>query len=424
MNHLILVLKSLRMEESNTSYSSESSYDWMDQRWYCGVPDGRCPHCGLPKMFPPACLGLEVYRYQARISRTFTLEVRFSRVQAFTVNIIEGEITLRPSARSHQSTFSGRTLLARNENPGRPVLEASPRAYNASLRSVIPRPAFLQPFNFDFLPANAPRRASGQQGAKQTNKQSMQTKYLTACGWTNQCSGITKNTLATLLAVVCLCAGASLHAAPDLPVNPAGSDLLPIASNANGAPNADTNSPVSAIAADLQRIKARIETAVSSMSNAAASTPALQAAKVTKLADEITELGTKDLGDQGEIVKQADNLIAKFNESVSKARSGSDDPNIGPKARAIYGEVGPRIEAELAKLIDARSTVTRIRTELLRQAEGLRQSADAIGFAEHANQLMIASQAFRDTLSEVNKFAEKISTLIQSVGNGQQVPLT
>lgn len=246
----------------------------------------------------------------------------------------------------------------------------------------------------------------------------------TACGWTNQCSGITKNALATLVAVACLCAGASLRAAPDLPVNPAGSDHTAITGNANDVPNADTNSPVSAIAADLERIKARIETAVSSMSNAVASTPALQAAKVTKLADEITELGTKDLGDQGAIVKQADNLIAKFNESVAKAHSGSDDPNIGPKARAIYGEVGPRIEAELAKLIDARSTVTRIRTELLRQAEGLRQSADAIGFAEHANQLMIASQAFRDTLSEVNKFAEKISSLIQSVGNGQQVPLT
>jgi len=118
-------------------------------------------------------------------------------------------------------------------------------------------------------------------------------------------------------------------------------------------PNADTNSPVSAIAADLQRIKARIETAVSSMSNAAASTPAPPGGQGDKnSADEITELGTKDLGDQGEIVKQADNLIAKFNESVSKARSGSDDPNIGPKARAIYGEVGPRIEAELAKLIE------------------------------------------------------------------------
>jgi len=60
-----------------------------------------------PKCFLRHVLGWRYTDIQARISRTFTLEVRFSRVQAFTVNIIEGEITLRPSARSHQSTFSG-----------------------------------------------------------------------------------------------------------------------------------------------------------------------------------------------------------------------------------------------------------------------------------------------------------------------------
>jgi hypothetical protein len=246
----------------------------------------------------------------------------------------------------------------------------------------------------------------------------------TARGWECQRSGIIKNEKAVLVMAVCLLAVAGFFGAQAAQDNSPGPDRTVVAASTNAAPVVDTNSPVSSIAADLQRLKARIENAVGSMSNAVASSPALQAAKVAKLADEITELGTKDLGDEGEIVKQADSLIAKFNESMAKARKGSSDPNVGPSARAIYGEIGPRIEAELAKLIDAKSACARIRTELLRQAEGLRQSADAIGFAEHCNQLVLASQAFRATLTEVTKFTEKISLLIQSVGKGVPVPLT
>ena len=84
----------------------------------------------------------------------------------------------------------------------------------------------------------------------------------------------------------------------------------------------------------------------------------------------------------------------------------------------------PGLEGELAQLINANSTAARIRNELLRQAEGLRQSADAIGLAEHCNQLVMASQAYRAALAEVTKFTEKIALLIQSVGRGVVVPIT
>jgi hypothetical protein len=118
------------------------------------VPDGRCPQCGLPEIFPPSCLGIETCNCQSSNSesRTRTLGVRFSQIQAFTVNIIEGEMPLRPSARSHQSTFSGRTLLARNGNPCRLVWEASPRAHGGGLRAAMPRP---RRFNFPWPPAPA-----------------------------------------------------------------------------------------------------------------------------------------------------------------------------------------------------------------------------------------------------------------------------
>src|SRR5438270_9482590 len=78
-----------------------------------------------------------------------------------------------------------------------------------------------------------------------------------------------------------------------------------------------TNSPVASIAADLQRLKLKIENAVLVVSNAVESTPAAQAARVRKLADEISSLASKDLSDEGEILKRADGLIGKFKESVA-----------------------------------------------------------------------------------------------------------
>lgn len=185
-----------------------------------------------------------------------------------------------------------------------------------------------------------------------------------------------------------------------------------------------TNGPVASIAAELRALQARIEASAAAMSNAVASTPAQQADKVRALADEISLLATNDLGDQGKIITEAQRLIDRFNESVAKARRAASDPNLAPSAREIYAGLLTGLEAELGKLMDAKAASIRIRGELLRQAEGLRQSADAIGFAEHCNQLVLASQAFRATLSEVAKFTERIARLIQAVGRIAGIPLT
>ena len=190
-----------------------------------------------------------------------------------------------------------------------------------------------------------------------------------------------------LVVAACLLGLATLAGGQPAP-DKAAPDSPPAAARSNAAPPADTNSPVASIAADLARLKARIEAATAAMSNSVASSPALQAAKVTKLADEITELGTKDLGEEGQILKQAQALTVKFNESVAKTRQGASDPNAGSSVREIYRRRLPGLEGELAKLLAARATAAQIRNELLRQAEGLRQLADAIGFAEHCDQLV------------------------------------
>jgi hypothetical protein len=131
---------------------SGSDLAWLDQRWFTGTPEQHCRYCGLPVVFTPACLEIEVCKCNNPISdrRTFTLEVRFSRIQTFRVKIVEAKIPLQPSARSHQFAFSGRTLPARNGNPCRRVLEALPRAHGDGHRVAMPRP---RRFNFPRLPA-------------------------------------------------------------------------------------------------------------------------------------------------------------------------------------------------------------------------------------------------------------------------------
>ena len=242
----------------------------------------------------------------------------------------------------------------------------------------------------EFLSAGTVPDADRKQLKTGAFKNMKKTNNTTARGWANQRSVITQNKKAALVMAVCLLAGAGFSGAQAAPDNQPGSDSTAITTSTNTAPAGDTNSPVASLAADLQGLKARIEASVAAMSNAVASSPALQAAKVTKLADEITELGTKDLGNEGEIVKEAESLIAKLDESLAKARKGSSDPNVDPSAREIYDRLLPSLESERTKLIHAKSTAAGIRTVLFRQAEELRQWAEAIEFAEHCNQLVPA----------------------------------
>ncbi len=148
-------------KENSGPADGGSDLAWLDQRWFTGTPGQRCPCCGLPVLFTPASLEIEVCKCNNQISdrATCTLEVCFSRIQTFRVIIIDGKIPPLPSAGSHQSTFSGRNPFARNGNPYRRVLEASTRVHGDSHRVAMPRPAFLPPFNIDFHLANAPRQA-------------------------------------------------------------------------------------------------------------------------------------------------------------------------------------------------------------------------------------------------------------------------
>jgi hypothetical protein len=139
--------------EVTTTATTEREFDWLDERWLCGTPDDRCRYCGLPQIFPPASLGIEVCRCNDAISesRTSALTVRFCHTESFRVRIHVRRISPKASTRNFQSTFSGRIPFARNGNPCQRVCEASPRAHYGGHHA-----AMLRPRRFNFSPVSAP----------------------------------------------------------------------------------------------------------------------------------------------------------------------------------------------------------------------------------------------------------------------------
>lgn len=179
----------------------------------------------------------------------------------------------------------------------------------------------------------------------------------------------------------------------------------------------ETNSVVTQIHSDLEQVKLKINGAVAAMQEAANSSAKQHATAVSNLATEIRELANTQLSDNADMMQKSAALLAKMQDATAKARALSKDPAV--KSRDIYAEVLVQLEAEVSQLIDARAMVKDIRRDILAQADRLADEADAIGFAENAHQAIIASTAFRSTLSEVVAFTKRLEVTINQMGNAQ-----
>jgi hypothetical protein len=74
---------------TDNNVCGDQDFGWLDQRWFTGTPNERCHFCGLPQIFPPESLGIEICKCGVAISanKTSMLKVRFGRVQRFNVKI-------------------------------------------------------------------------------------------------------------------------------------------------------------------------------------------------------------------------------------------------------------------------------------------------------------------------------------------------
>ena len=126
------------------SNSSDSGFDWLDQRWFVGTPTERCRYCGLPEIFVPDCLGIDVCKCNRVLENASTVKVRFHHTKSFSVRIHVRRITTQYFGKSSPSIFSGRIPFARDGNPCRRVLEASSRVHGSGHRAAMHRPTHFQ----------------------------------------------------------------------------------------------------------------------------------------------------------------------------------------------------------------------------------------------------------------------------------------
>jgi len=174
--------------------------------------------------------------------------------------------------------------------------------------------------------------------------------------------------------------------------------------------NHGTNGITARIQADLDSVKSKINAAVKSLQDAVAANQVQRAMSVSNVAAQIRSLATSDLGDASALVKETDRLIAKMRTQINQGRLLSADPK--EEARDSYAQGLLTLEPELSKLIDRRTSVDRVRNELLRQAGALESRAKAVAWLEDADQMKVASKVLEEALSEALAFAGRIDALI------------
>jgi uncharacterized phage infection (PIP) family protein YhgE len=175
-------------------------------------------------------------------------------------------------------------------------------------------------------------------------------------------------------------------------------------------PSNGTNGITARIQADLDSVKNKINAAVKTLQEAVASNQEQRAMSVSNVAAQIRGLASTDLGDGSALVRETDKLITKMRAQINQGRMLAADPK--EDARDSYAQGLLTLEPELSRLIDRRTSVARVRNELLRQASALESRAKAIAWLEESDQMKVASKALEEALSEALAFAGRIDALI------------
>lgn len=173
-----------------------------------------------------------------------------------------------------------------------------------------------------------------------------------------------------------------------------------------------TNTVVSAIQQQLKLVVEAVEATTKQMADANRAGPKEQAAAVEALADRIDGLAKKDLADDSPFLAQADQLIKKMDGQIKLAQDRAGDPNILPPVQAQYSETAKRIRENLTQLRSAREAVNGVRSDLARQAQGLRERKDFLGFLADSEVSMSAADAFKQCLTDIHNFCRRLEATI------------
>ena len=97
---------------------------------------------------------------------------------------------------------------------------------------------------------------------------------------------------------------------------------------------------------------------------------------------------------------------------IKLAQDRAGDPNILPPVQRQYSETAKRIRESLTQLRSAREAVNGVRSDLLTQAQGLRERKDFLGFVADAELGMSAADAFKQCLTDIHSFCRRLEATI------------
>jgi hypothetical protein len=199
---------------------------------------------------------------------------------------------------------------------------------------------------------------------------------------------------------------------------------VPSVSLAIGGSAPDTNAPtaskatngvVADIQAQLKVVLDSVEAATAKMTTATHSGAREQAQAVDTLAARIDTLVKNNLGDDSPFLHQADELIRKMDEQIKLAQSRAGDPQILPQVQQEYAETATQIRDSLTRLRSARAAVNGVRSDLLTQAQGLRERKEFLGFLADAQIGESAADAFVQALTDIHQFCRRLEKTIAGV---------
>ena len=176
-----------------------------------------------------------------------------------------------------------------------------------------------------------------------------------------------------------------------------------------------TNGVVADIQAQLKVVLDSVEAATAKMTTATHSGAREQAQAVDTLAARIDTLVKNNLGDDSPFLHQADELIRKMDEQIKLAQSRAGDPQILPQVQQEYAETATQIRDSLTRLRSARAAVNGVRSDLLTQAQGLRERKEFLGFLADAQLGESAADAFVQALMDVHNFCRRLEKTIAGV---------
>jgi hypothetical protein len=176
-----------------------------------------------------------------------------------------------------------------------------------------------------------------------------------------------------------------------------------------------TNSLVAEIQAQLKSMQQRMQTAQKQMQAAAHSQPAQYPTVVSNTAAQLRQFAETDLGDGSQILNTADQLLVRIKARLEATRADAKTANDALDA-ALYGKVLNRLGPQLGQMIDAKTSLLRMRSQLLKEAAALEAHAKALARAEEAEVLVSAAEAFQDVVREVGAFTVRLGDMIDNLG--------